>query len=282
MRVLITGHRGFVGSYVYTHLLKRGFDVSGCDWPDDLRYAQAFENLDAVVHLAAVGGVSRAARNPRFVMSNNVDGTMALRAALRTNEAGQLPQVIQISSFSVYGDQPVPWDESTPPAPKEIYAASKLAQELCWAGYGGPVARLRLSSVYGPGMRLRLDDPEATVVAKIAKAARDGQVFDIYEDGLQERDFVHVEDVAGCIAGVLLLRPCPADLLVTVCSGEKTTILDACHLLGAKYTILNRPRSEGDMRSCWGLTDRMRELIGRDPMSFQKYHEDIWLLPPGA
>lgn len=270
MRVYVTGDQGFVGKHVRRHLAKKGFEVSGCDWPDDLRHAQELD-VDAVVHLAALGGVGRAQRNPRSVMSTNVDATMALRAALRMTN-WHLPHVVQISSFSIYGNQPVPFSESTEPRPREIYGASKLAQELCWSGYEGPLTTLRLSSVYGPAMKL--DEAESTVIAKIAKAARDGEVFDVYEDGLQDRDFVHVDDVAACVAAALDSRLADRRL-VNVCSGERTSILEACELLGAKYRILNRPRSSGDMRSCWGLTDRVRELLGRAPKVFRERYLDI-------
>lgn len=270
MRVYVTGDRGFVGKHVRAHLAKAGFEVSGCDWPDDLRHVQELD-VDAVVHLAALGGVGRAQRNPRSVMSTNVDATMALRAALRTVD-GRPPHVVQISSFSVYGGQPVPFHEGTEPRPREIYGASKLAQELCWSDYGGPLTILRLSSVYGANMRL--DEEETTVIAKIARAARDGRVFDVYEDGLQDRDFVHVGDVAACVYAALSGGRINHQL-VNVCSGERTSILETCELLGAKYRILNRPRSSGDMRSCWGLTDRVRGLLGRAPMSFREHYRDI-------
>lgn len=270
MRVYVTGDLGFIGKHVRAHLAGQGHDVSGCDWPDDLRHVQELD-VDAVVHLAALGGVGRAQRNPRSVMSTNVDATMALRAALRPTK-GRLPHVVQISSFSIYGGQPVPFSEDTEPRPREVYGASKLAQELCWSDYGGPLTILRLSSVYGSAMRL--DEGETTVIAKIAKAARDGQVFDVYEDGLQDRDFVHVDDVAACVFADLD-SPLVVRRLVNVCSGERTSILEACELLGAKYRILHRPRSPGDMRSCWGLTDRVRELLGRAPVSFCERCRDI-------
>jgi nucleoside-diphosphate-sugar epimerase len=269
VKVHVTGDLGFVGKHVYAHLVKLGFEVSGCDWPNDLRHVQELD-VDAVVHLAAIGGVGRAQRNPRSVMSTNVDSTMALRAALRPTKEGHFPRVVQISSFSIYGGQSVPFHEGTEPRPREIYGASKLAQELCWSGYEGPLTILRLSSVYGAAMRL--DEEETTVIAKIAKAARDGDVFNVYEDGLQDRDFVHVDDVAACVSAAL--RGVDYQL-INVCSGERTSILETCELLGAKYRILNRPRSSGDMRSCWGLTDRVRALLGRAPKIFREHYRDI-------
>ncbi len=271
MRVYVTGDLGFIGKHVRAHLAELGFEVSGCDWPDDLRHAQEL-TVDAVVHLAALGGVGRAQRNPRSVMSTNVDATMALRAALRTTD-GRLPHVVQVSSFSVYGGQPVPFHEGTEPRPREIYGASKLAQELCWLGYEGPLTTLRLSSVYGSGMRL--DEEETTVIAKIARAARDGDVFSVYEDGLQDRDFVHVNDVAACVSSALGALYPAEHRLFNVCSGERTSIIEACELLGAKYEVLYRPRSLGDMRSCWGLTDRVRALLGRAPIRFSERCRDI-------
>lgn len=277
MRILVVGHLGFIGKHVFSTLRNPGHkhEVIGLDWPDLVQHIseEQRQSVDVIVNLAAIGGVSRAARNPALVMSNNVAATAALRAWADTEI--QPPLVVQVSSFSVYGEASTPTLESNPKRPKEIYGASKLAQELCWAGYGGSVAILRLSSVYGSGMRL--DDPEATVVAKIAKAARDETVFKINEDGQQVRDFVHVYDVADTIRRTIeMMWASPATGMwfeCNVCSGVGTSIEEACKLLGAKYEITGEKR-EGDMRVCLGDNKRMCQLNGHPPMTFGGYGTD--------
>lgn len=276
MRVLVTGHKGFIGLHVFRKLLDDGHEVAGYDWPDDLKELGEVREFDAVVNLAAIGGAGRAARNPAEVMKNNVGATIALRGALKQLKDWPLcewPRVVHISSFSVYGDAPVPTNESAPLRPKEIYGASKLAQELCWVGYPGPVTILRLSSVYGSGMDL--DNSEATVIAKIAKAARDNEVFRIFEDGKQERDFVHVGDVVDCVSLALVDDLVNGGVhIMNVCSGQKVSILQVCELLGAKYEITGQERA-GDMRTCWGDATWCKDFLHHEMHSLYDHYKEI-------
>ena len=89
-------------------------------------------------------------------------------------------------------------DEETPFDPRNAYASSKVAQEFYAANWaritGGSVAALRYHNVYGPGMPR--DTPYAGVAAIFTSALRRGEAPKVFEDGRQQRDFVHVRDVA--------------------------------------------------------------------------------------
>ena len=82
----------------------------------------------------------------------------------------------------------------------------------------------RFSSVYGT--RLRLDDGEATIVAKLAGWLRAGLCPKLFEDGRQLRDWVFVGDLVEAIVRVVEGAPAPA--YVNVCSGVGTSLIDAC------------------------------------------------------
>ncbi len=123
--------------------------------------------------------------------------------------------------------------EDTPADPRNVYAATKLHQEhLCtlWAREAGAVAvALRYHNVYGPGMPR--DTPYAGVAAIFRSALAAGHAPQVFEDGGQTRDFVHVDDVAR--ANVLALTVPGASGAYNVASGTPHTVLDMAEALAA-------------------------------------------------
>ena len=123
-------------------------------------------------------------------------------------------------------------DESAPADPRNVYAATKLHQEhLCalWAREAGATAvALRYHNVYGP--RMPRDTPYAGVASIFRSAVAAGRAPEVYEDGGQTRDFVHVTDVAR--ANVLALNA-PVDRFVAcnIASGTPHTVADLASAL---------------------------------------------------
>jgi dTDP-L-rhamnose 4-epimerase len=331
MRVLITGGAGFIGSHIVDALAERGDSVVVLDSLDpgvhhappaylradvdhcfaDLRWwtpDERFDDIEAIVHLAALGGVGRAAKETGNVLTANVGGTARLVEA-----AGKWPKlrsVILASSFSVYGSNYrykcgtcgadrnaersienmeagryevlcnicgaeagiVPIDESAPPNPLEPYGASKYMQELCWRGFAAaPVRIMRFSSVYGP--RLRLDDGEATIIAKMAGWIANGNRPKLFEDGRQIRDWVYVGDVVATTLALLDSANPPS--LVNVCTNVPTTLTDACTLIADSLGVDCPPEvvggfRPGDMRHCLGDATVLRKLLGREPVDLER------------
>ena len=127
-------------------------------------------------------------------------------------------------------------DESAPVDPRNVYAATKLHQEhLCalWAREAGATAvALRYHNVYGP--RMPRDTPYAGVASIFRSAVAAGRAPEVYEDGGQTRDFVHVADVA---RANLLALTTPVDrtfLAVNIASGTPHTVGDLAHALAGE------------------------------------------------
>lgn len=330
MKVVVTGGAGFIGSHVVDALRETGMDIICIDSLDpgihhsppnylrhDVGYCFAdlrtwvpdarFDDVEAVVHLAALGGVSRAAREPSNIVDGNCRGTARLVEVARGWR--RLRAVVLASSFSVYGSnytyrctrcrneqdgarnprdleggrfevtcracgaeaEVMPITESARPEPLETYGASKYMQELCFRGFTAcPVSILRFSSVYGP--RLRLNDGEATIIARIAGWVTAGQRPRLFEDGRQIRDWVYVGDAAAAVRAVL--AGASAASLTNVCSGVPTRLVEACELIANTLSSDCLPDviggyRPGDMRHCLGDPSALRTLLDREPLAFK-------------
>ncbi|MEU8821274.1 NAD-dependent epimerase/dehydratase family protein [Actinoplanes sp. NPDC048796] len=216
-----------------------GVTLHRADVRDPAAVREALRGVDAVVHQAALVGLGAGPGDlPEYVSCNDL-GTAVLLAAM--NEAG-IRRLVLASSMVVYGEgnyrcerhgavrpaareaaellagrfeppcpdcgcplKPGLVDEQTPVDPRNVYAATKVAQEhLCaaWAREcGGTVAALRYHNVYGPGMPR--DTPYSGVAAIFRSALERGEAPQVYEDGGQLRDFVHVDDVAAANVAAL-------------------------------------------------------------------------------
>ena len=213
----MTGGAGFIGVHTVGRLIAEGFTVLVIDdlrhacgeplpvnvelEPADLASAAAAQAVarfrpDAILHLAAQGGVSRSVRDPATDALINVVGTVSMLKA--SADAGCRRFVFASSGGAIYGRaRRLPTPERTTPKPLSPYGAAKLAGE----GYLGMFARtfglrtlaLRYSNVYGP---FQDGSGEAGVVAITCERLLSGRRPEIRGDGLQTRDFVFVEDVA--------------------------------------------------------------------------------------
>ncbi|MHB1954305.1 MAG: NAD-dependent epimerase/dehydratase family protein [Sulfobacillus sp.] len=221
MRVLVTGGAGFIGSHLVEKLVKEGKFVRVFDdlstgkrenVPENAEfvlgdcryYAQvlsACADMDAVVHLAALGSVPRSLDRPREVCENNVLGFVNVLEAARSRG---IRRVVYASSSSVYGDAEVPWKEQVLGNQQSPYAATKFVCEVMSRTYhrcyGMETVGLRYFNVYGS--RQSTDGPYVAVIPKWASALKEGRPIEVHGDGRQSRDFTHVSDaVAGtCLA----------------------------------------------------------------------------------
>ncbi|BDD84191.1 NAD-dependent dehydratase [Tsukamurella pulmonis] len=240
--------------------------VRHLDLLDGAGLDDALRGVDAVCHqAAAVGAGVDAADAPMFAANNDL-GTAELLAAMARAGCRRL---VLASSMVVYGDgafvdaagrpvTPLPrtvedvragrfermlpdgtaarWaltGEDAPIAPHGLYAASKAAQEFyaaAWArATGGTVTALRYHNVYGP--RMPRDTPYAGVASIFRSALAAGRAPQVFEDGRQTRDFVHVRDIARANVLALESDPAPGSRAYNVCSGVPVTIGEVAEVL---------------------------------------------------
>ncbi|AEF93762.1 dTDP-glucose 4,6-dehydratase [Desulfotomaculum nigrificans CO-1-SRB] len=235
MKLLVTGGAGFIGSNFIRFMFNERPDIEVINL-DKLTYAGNLDNLkelagkpnylfvqgdiadgdlvqqlfgkgiDAVINFAAESHVDRSILEPDVFIKTNVVGTQVLLEQARQSwrgSGGQRVRFIQISTDEVYGSLGAEgyFTESTPLAPNSPYSASKAGADLLvrayYHTYGLPVAITRCSNNYGP-----YQFPEKLIPLMILKALQD-EPLPVYGNGLNVRDWLHVEDHCRAIYTVL-------------------------------------------------------------------------------
>jgi dTDP-glucose 4,6-dehydratase len=192
--------------------------------------------VDTVVHFAAETHVDRSIADASHFVRTNVQGTYALLEAARRK---RIPRFLHVSTDEVYGSM-APGrmaDEETRLQPNSPYAASKAASDLLvrsyWQTYHFPVIVTRCSNNYGP-----YQFPEKLIPLMITNAL-EAKALPIYGDGLNERDWIFVED--HCAALDRVLRAGRPGEIYNIGSGQPITNLEIVkHLL----RILNKSESQ--------------------------------------
>ena len=145
------------------------------------------KGIDTIIHLAANTGVGPSIEKPQVDMSVNIIGTFNYLEASRVNK---ISKFIFASSGAPIGEVEPPIHEEIPPHPLSPYGASKLAGEGYCSAYkntfGIETVVLRFGNVYGPG-----SINKSSVVAKFIRKAINGDILEIYGDGMQTRDFIY-------------------------------------------------------------------------------------------
>jgi dTDP-L-rhamnose 4-epimerase len=294
-----------------------GFEFVHGDVRDAEAVDEALRGVSAVCHLAAMVGLGLDFDDAPLYAGCNDLGTAVLLAAMARMGAGGL---VLASSMVVYGEgayscaehglaatppprraadldagrfeprcescgrplspQLVP--EDAPLGPRNVYAATKLAQENLAASWarttGGQAVALRYHNVYGPGMPR--DTPYAGVASFFRSALAAGLAPRVFEDGAQRRDFVHVRDVADATATALDMVTgtgipgTPGTLRAyNVGSGTPRTVgqlasalADAC---GGPAPVITGEYRLGDVRHVTASSERIwRELRWRAAVPF--------------
>jgi CDP-glucose 4,6-dehydratase len=225
MRALVTGGRGFAGSWLARALLASGAEVTSFDRGgiepsglqlleiggevndvtgdlrdgDQVLSALRENSIDSVFHLAAQAIVGDANASPVPTFETNIQGTWVLLEACR--EAA-MAAVVVASSDKAYGPHDeLPYTEDSALHPIYPYDVSKAATDLIarsyWHTHRLPVAVTRLANIYGGG-----DRNFSRLIPETVTAVLDGRRPVIRSDGSPERDFLYVEDAPGAYLAV--------------------------------------------------------------------------------
>ncbi|MFJ8438803.1 NAD-dependent epimerase/dehydratase family protein [Kitasatospora griseola] len=289
-------------------VLPEGVETRHGDVRDAAEVERALAGVDAVCHQAAMVGLGLDLDDaPAYAGCNDLGTAVLLAAMARAN----VRDLVLAGSMVVYGEgryrcsvhgdvspgprrpdeldagrfePPCPQcgaeltaglvTEDAPSDPRNVYAATKLAQEhlaAAWArACGGRVLTLRYHNVYGPGMPR--DTPYAGVASLFRSALAQGAAPRVFEDGGQRRDFVHVRDVAAANVAALAAvgdRLPGSVRAYNVGSGEVRTVGELAEALAAAYggpaPVVTGEYRLGDVRHITADSSRLRTELGWMP-----------------
>jgi dTDP-glucose 4,6-dehydratase len=263
VRALVTGGCGFIGSHVVRGLIGDGWEVTNVDRltyaanpanvaevADHPRYRfvegdicdaslmrELVGSAELVLNFAAETHVDRSLLEPGVFVRTDVEGVVTLLEALRERPGTAF---VHMSTDEVFGSIPAPLEaaEDAPFAPSSPYAASKAAAELMIRAYaetyGMAVTVLRCCNVYGPRQHLEKFIPLFTMRALA------GEPMPLYGDGLQEREWLYVDDLVAAVRLVLRGLPTATGVhAVHIGSGERVPNRVTAELI---CELLERPR----------------------------------------
>lgn len=252
-RALITGGAGFIGNHIARLLLKDGWEVvcyddlsvgkrdyvpEGAelvvgDIRDESRLHEAMEGCRHVYHLAARVSIRKAVET--FVDDAEVNTLGTLIAFRAARDAGA-ERLLYSSSMAVYGTVHYsPQDESHPISPTSPYGVGKYASERYILAMGPqwdvePVI-CRYFNTYGPR---QTPSPYVGVITIFCRKLLAGETPQIFGDGEQVRDFIHVDDIAR--GSVIALNQAPAGSVINLGTGIGTSVNQIAELLSRKIS----------------------------------------------
>ena len=323
MRFLVTGGAGFIGSHIVERLLKEGhfvrvldnfssgkheniesvlkevsahsispkFDLIEGDIRDKNTCDKACQEIDYILHQAALRSVPKSIADPESYNNVNINGVLCMLQAAVKNK---VKRFVFASSSSIYGDTTkFPQQESDLPLLISPYALSKLAGEyycrIFSRVYGLETACLRYFNVFGP--RQALDDEYAVVIPKFIHCILHDEQPPIFGTGLQSRDFTYIDNVveanilaAGEAPGLQIGRGAFAATkqggtssheIFNVANGKDNTVLGLVDLLnkiiGKNIQPKLLPVRTGDVFRTLADINKLKEKLGFKPkVSFEQ------------
>lgn len=262
------------------------------------------EGVSIVYHLASETGTGQSMYEMERYVDVNDRGTSILLEAI--SNSSSVTDIVLSSSRSIYGEglykdgedlvnppsrkvedlkrgvweirgssgaflSPMPTSEDCPVNPGSIYAATKYSQEKflnIFANYSGiRTTILRFQNVYGPGQSLR--NPYTGIISIFYNRIRQGLPINIFEDGLESRDFVYVDDVVSSL--IMAITRADADnVVLNIGTGVQTTV---CNLVESLSEVLDSKVNYeitgdfrlGDIRHNYADITAANAMIGYSP-----------------
>jgi UDP-glucose 4-epimerase len=296
LKCIVTGGAGFIGSHVVDLLIEKGCkvivldnmatgresnlnakaDLQICDIRNGEKLQSHFKNVDWVFHLAALPRIQPSFDEPVEHEMVNVVGTInCVQAVL----AGGVKRFVYSSSSSCYGNpKELPTTEMAPIQPLSPYALQKYTAEryviLLGERFGLKSIALRYFNVYGPRSFNEKNPLNAysSVIGIFQSQKKSGKPLTVTGNGSQERDFIHVKDVA--MANLKAAESKRSWDVFNVGFGKTISILNVAKVMGGPYVFI--PERSGEAMVTHANINKTKRALGWKPsinlMEGMKHH----------
>lgn len=323
MEILVTGGAGYIGTHTVVELLSGGYGVTvidnfcnsspealkrveaitgkpvtlhDCDVRDSERMRQILQAkpYEAVIHFAGLKAVGESSHDPLRYYDNNVGGMVTLLQALQDTSVRKF---IFSSSACVYGDQPIPYTETTPRYPQNPYGNTKFVSELIMedvatANPAVAMIALRYFNPIGAHPSGTIgEDPNGIpnnlmpFVAQVASGKR--EKLNIFgndyptPDGTGRRDYIHVVDLAKGHVAAIENGPVHGFTAYNLGSGRSESVMEVIHAFenasGKHIPYEFAPRRAGDLAEYYAdPTLAEKELGWKTHLSLEDACRDTW------
>lgn len=272
MNILITGGKGFIGSHLAREFKDLGHGVSTYDIADgqdilwDEALSEAAEDVDVLIHCAAIAGIYRTSKDYSRTLEVNLTGTQNAIEAARENG---VKLFIDFSTSEVYGPMIFDGkeDDDTTQGPvsegRWAYAVSKLAGEYIVAHSGLPFVTVRPFNVFGPGQT-----GEGAIRDMILRAVKDEPIT-VYNDGTQIRSWCYISDFVSAIVSILEIDECRGQVYNIGNPQNTSTVLNLARkiidMTGSDSQIEFKKHPGPEVHLRVPNIDRARDVLGFEP-----------------
>lgn len=260
MKILVTGHKGYIGSHIFSDLQRLEHEVRGIDLKDgeDILHCLPNENFDYVFHLAACPRVGYSVEKPSYTLKQNVLVTSTL---LEWAKNHNVKRVIFSSSSAVNGN-----GDGVPTSPYGIHKLmSEMECRLFSSLYGLDTVCLRYFNAYSEDQDF--GGAYSTAICAWMEMIRQGKPLRMDGDGEQTRDLVHVKDIV--LANILAMQSSNdfGGKAYNVGSGSSVSMNYIRDFINSRHSVEwnNAPARLGDVRHTLADISEIKKDLGFEP-----------------
>lgn len=261
MRILVTGHKGYIGGHIFYKLKSLGHDVRGIDIKnnEDVLHCLPDEDLDYVFHLAAEPRVEFSVRNPSYTMKQNVLVTSTLLEWATNHD---VKRVIFSSSSAANGN-----GDGVSCSPYGLHKlVSEMECKLFSQLYGLDTVCLRYFNAYSEDQSY--SGTYSTAISAWMQMIREGKPLRMDGDGEQTRDLVHVEDIVLANICAMESKDWFGGKVYNVGSGESVSMNYIRDFINQRHSVEwdNAPERKGDVKNTLADITETKKDLGFKPL----------------